>query len=340
MGLSKLLVTSSMFGILALVAVPAHAQHRGGGGHGGGGGAAMRPSIGHAGAGVGAPRGTFAPRAVAPRAMAPRFGGPSRMGAPAFSQRSFGASRGFATRSVVAGPRGSFAAHGAVGVRAAGVHAVGVHGVGVHGVGGAHFAPHFVGPRIVVSPFRFARPFYAFHPRFSLGFGLWVGFPIAYPYYGYPYYGSPYPYPYPYASSYPYGYADPYASAPYGYAASTYPPSYPASSYPTSSYPASTYPTSSYPAQGYPASSRTDAQGLENAGGVSFEIRPSTAAVFVDGTSVGTVAEFSPTTMPLTLTPGRHHIELRLGGYETMSFDVDVVAGQVIPYRGDMVPRR
>ncbi|OLD21420.1 MAG: hypothetical protein AUJ01_02290 [Acidobacteria bacterium 13_1_40CM_3_65_5] len=57
-------------------------------------------------------------------------------------------------------------------------------------------------------------------------------------------------------------------------------------------------------------------------------------------TYVGTVAEFSPTTMPLTLTPGRHHIELRVAGYQTMAFDTEVVAGQVIPYRGEMQPQR
>src|SRR6266852_3291976 len=57
-------------------------------------------------------------------------------------------------------------------------------------------------------------------------------------------------------------------------------------------------------------------------------------------TYVGTVAEFSPTTMPLTLTPGRHHIELRVAGYQTMAFDMEVVAGQVIPYRGEMQPQR
>jgi hypothetical protein len=73
---------------------------------------------------------------------------------------------------------------------------------------------------------------------------------------------------------------------------------------------------------------------------VSFEITPNTAGVYVDGTYVGTVAEFSPTAMPLTLTPGRHHIELRVGGYQIMAFDTEIVAGQVIPYRGEMQPQR
>ena len=38
------------------------------------------------------------------------------------------------------------------------------------------------------------RPYYAFRPRLSLGFGLWAGYPVAYPSYYYPYgYAAPYP---------------------------------------------------------------------------------------------------------------------------------------------------
>ena len=89
-----------------------------------------------------------------------------------------------------------------------------------------------------------------------------------------------------------------------------------------------------YPSQGSAAAQRQDA------GGVSFEITPSTARVIVDGTEVGSVAEFSPTSTPLTLTLGRHHIELRAAGYQTMAFDAEILAGQVIPYRGEMQPQR
>src|SRR6202023_1214227 len=59
-------------------------------------------------------------------------------------------------------------------------------------------------------------------------------------------------------------------------------------------------------------------------GGVSFEISPSTAAVFVDGTYLGTVANFGPTSRPLGLTTGRHRIEVRAPGYRTLAFDADV----------------
>jgi hypothetical protein len=165
----------------------------------------------------------------------------------------------------------------------------------------------------------------------SLGFGLWAGYPFAYPFYG-SYYGYGYPY-YPYSSyypySYPYAYPAPYASSPYGYG-------YPANGYPA----ANGYPTangsSGYPAQ--PAAGSVGVQPGQQAatGGVSFEIAPGGAAVSVDGTYVGTVANFSPTSQPLGLTPGRHHIEIRAAGYRTLAFDADVTPGQVTPYQGTL----
>ena len=80
----------------------------------------------------------------------------------------------------------------------------------------------------------------------------------------------------------------------------------------------------------------TTNQNTQNSGGVSFEITPNFAEVFVDGVSMGTVGQFTPTSQPLGLTAGRHRIEIRATGYQTISFDTDIVAGQVIPYQGQM----
>ena len=55
-----------------------------------------------------------------------------------------------------------------------------------------------------------------------------------------------------------------------------------------------------------------------------------------NGRVVGTVSQFTPTSQPLGLTAGRHRIELRATGYQTISFDTDIIAGQVIPYQGTM----
>jgi hypothetical protein len=184
-----------------------------------------------------------------------------------------------------------------------------------------------------VRPVRFYRPYYTFRPHISLGFGLWVGFPIAYPsYYGYydPYY-DPYGYPYP-VTSYP-------AYPPPAYPPAAYPPTaYPASPYPPSAYPSTAYPPSGYPPSGYPPAGSVQTQGPNqaNTGGVSFEITPGTAEVFVDGEYVGTVSQFTPTSPALGLAPGPHHIEIRAAGYRTLDLDADIVAGQVIPYQGTL----
>ena len=204
------------------------------------------------------------------------------------------------------------------------------------GTAGRAFGPRVIGPRVIVSPFRFARPFYAFRPRFSIGVGLWVGFPISYPYYyDSPYYYGAYPYP-------PYPYTPPYTPPYVSYPPSPYPDSDyyrddgGAYRYPTAPSSPAPYSTEQYPAPQYPPSGSVATQPGRDSGGLSFEITPTTARVFVDGIEVGTVAEFSPTNMPLTLTLGRHHVDLRAAGYHTMSFDAEITAGQVIPYRGEL----
>jgi len=73
-------------------------------------------------------------------------------------------------------------------------------------------------------------------------------------------------------------------------------------------------------------------------GGVSLEITPSDAFVYVDGTYAGAVRDFDGTDQPLTLAAGTHHLEIQATGYEPMTMDVAVQPGQVIPYRGDMRP--
>jgi hypothetical protein len=158
-----------------------------------------------------------------------------------------------------------------------------------------------------VAPIHYYRPYYSFSPYFSLGFGLWAGYPVAwsYPYY-YPYYYSDYPYPY-------------VDSGTAGYSVS--PPVDVTSDY------SSTLPSTV---------GTSGTQDQSNLGGMSFEITPGTALVFIDGKQVGTVGQFTPSSQPLGVPAGRHHVEIHQSGYKTMSFDVDIVAGQVMPYQGQM----
>jgi hypothetical protein len=187
----------------------------------------------------------------------------------------------------------------------------------------------------VAAPFRsFSRPYYAFRPRVSVGFGLYVGYPVAFPYYGYSYgYGYRYGNPYRYGYSYPY---PPYPAYP------PYPYAYPDSPYPYPDYRPSASPSSAYPNNPAPAPPAQGAIGVapgspqRSSGGISFEITPGNAQVYVEGQYVGLVSAFSPTDQPLTLPPGRHHIEIRLVGYQTMTFEAEVTSGQVVPYQGTL----
>ncbi len=134
----------------------------------------------------------------------------------------------------------------------------------------------------------FVQPYFTFRPRFSLGFGIQVGYGVAYPF----------------------RYYDPFGF--YNFRIGVLP--------------------------GFGAA--YDRYGLsvyyDRVGGVSFDIAPFDAAIFIDGEYVGLADDFSPGQMPLTLAAGRHHIDLRAQGFMDVSFDLTVVAGQVIPYQGTM----
>lgn len=261
-------------------------------------------------------------RAAAPRsysAPAPRaYAAPRTYNAP----RAYGAERGVASpRSYAVAPRANV--YGAS--RA--------YGPAVRGYAGTRGGPRaYYGSRFGhVAPARFFRPYYVFRPHLNLGFGLWLGFPFAYyDSYYYPYYDAGvYGYGYPPAYSYP-GYDYPYPAA-------GYPPD-PASSYPPSAYPPAGYPSTYPQSPSSPGGAVGVAPGQDpaNTGGVSFEITPGTAEIFVDGSLVGRADDFGSSRQPLGLPAGRHHIEIKATGYRTMSFDADIVAGQVLPYQGSM----
>jgi hypothetical protein len=99
-------------------------------------------------------------------------------------------------------------------------------------------------------------------------------------------------------------------------------------------YGATTYPYS-YPPGGYPLPGTTTVTSGA-VGGLSFDIDPANALVYVDMQYYGEAGQFSPTQAPLSLPPGRHHVEIQAAGFEVIAFDVDIAPGQVIPYQGDL----
>jgi hypothetical protein len=73
-------------------------------------------------------------------------------------------------------------------------------------------------------------------------------------------------------------------------------------------------------------------------GGMSFLIDPDDAAVYVDGEFIGYAREFDG--QPVPLAAGAHRIELQADGRAPVMFNISVRPGQVIPYRGSLMPTR
>jgi hypothetical protein len=167
-------------------------------------------------------------------------------------------------------------------------------------------APRVIVPRYSVgpAPVRFYRPYYAFRPRVHIGPRFFIGYPVGY------------------SSGYSY---DPYYSSAYGYPSPAYPV------YPDYGYAA---PAMSYPA--YTPGSAVVQPGPFNTGGASFEVTPNSAEVFVDGVFMGQASQFTPMSAPLGLAPGHHHFEMRAPGYQTLTFDADIITGQVTPFQGTL----
>jgi hypothetical protein len=67
-------------------------------------------------------------------------------------------------------------------------------------------------------------------------------------------------------------------------------------------------------------------------GDVRFDVTPKDAAIYSDGFYAGIVNDFSGL-QHLLFAPGRHHVSLRLDGYESVDVDLSIDAGQTMSYR-------
>jgi len=69
-------------------------------------------------------------------------------------------------------------------------------------------------------------------------------------------------------------------------------------------------------------------------GGMSFLVNPDDTEVYIDGVFAGLARDFGGE--PVPIAAGYHQIELYAEGCEPAGFDVTVMPGQVIPYRGTL----
>ena len=143
--------------------------------------------------------------------------------------------------------------------------------------------------------------------RFNGGKGPVVGFPVIYPY------------------LYPYDPFSPSSATSYSTAAS-----------PNTYSNVATLPSAETITAAAPLTGAVNCEAGAACGGLSFDITPASAQVWVDGLFVGDADEFDSPSSPLLLAPGDHYIEVRLAGYRTASVDVTIVAGEVTPYRGTL----
>jgi hypothetical protein len=73
-------------------------------------------------------------------------------------------------------------------------------------------------------------------------------------------------------------------------------------------------------------------------GGLRLIVEPRDGEVYVDGYYVGIVVDFDGIRHHLNLTQGPHHVEIRLPGYQPLTFDVAIAAHRTVTYRGTLLP--
>ncbi len=71
-------------------------------------------------------------------------------------------------------------------------------------------------------------------------------------------------------------------------------------------------------------------------GSIKLKVKPKNAEVYVDGTFYGTVDHYDGAFQHLALRAGAHKFEIRLNGYETITFQARVLPGRSITYSGEM----
>jgi hypothetical protein len=131
--------------------------------------------------------------------------------------------------------------------------------------------------------------------------------------YGFGYgYGPAFGYPYGYGYGYGYGLGDPFSADLY----------------------ADAYGYGGGGGGGYSSSRGSEKD--EPTGSVRLRVKPVNAKVYLDGTLIGVVDSFDGLGSHLAATAGRHEIEVRADGYESLKISVNVEADRTVTARGTL----
>ena len=74
-------------------------------------------------------------------------------------------------------------------------------------------------------------------------------------------------------------------------------------------------------------------------GSLRLKVKPSNAQVYIDGYFVGVIDSYDGAFQRLSVEGGAHKVELRAEGFEPVQFDVMIMPGETITYKGEMKPR-
>jgi hypothetical protein len=70
-------------------------------------------------------------------------------------------------------------------------------------------------------------------------------------------------------------------------------------------------------------------------GDVRFDVSPKNVEIYADGFYAGIVDDFNGS-QHLHFAPGRHHIELKMNGYESVAVEVSIESARSITYRATL----
>lgn len=88
-----------------------------------------------------------------------------------------------------------------------------------------------------------------------------------------------------------------------------------------------------YYSGGYGGYSR---EGYRDVGSLRLKVKPAHGQVYVDGYYVGEVDSFDGIFQKLQVEAGAHRVEIRAPGFETVQFEVMVVPGETVTYKGEL----